>query len=368
MAGKRTYKAIEAVVLSLLLFVPNVFSDDTVPIPAVKSQLNSWFQANVKPHESRKATLDPALVTAEAGAKVIKVRQNGGGDFKTVTDAIKSIPNGNTNRVIVWIGGGTYTEKIMIDRTKPFITFYGDPNNMPTLVYAGTSAQYGTVDSATLIVESDYFTAVNIKFVNSSPRPDGKKSGEQALALRIGGDKASFFNCKLYGFQDTLCDDKGLHFFKDCYIEGTVDFIFGNGKSIYLNTETHVIPGKDGVAMITAQARHNANEDTGYSFVHCTVTGTGGYAFLGRAWMPYAKVVFAYTEMSDVVNPKGWSDNFNPEHDRTVYYGEYNCMGPGSNLNGRVGFAKKLKDADAKPFLSLAFIQGSKWLLPPPKL
>lgn len=52
--------------------------------------------------------------------------------------------------------------------------------------------------------------------------------------MRIGGEKAAFYNCKFYGFQDTLCDDKGLHFFKDCHIEGTVDFIFGNGKSIYL--------------------------------------------------------------------------------------------------------------------------------------
>jgi pectinesterase len=70
---------------------------------------------------------------------------------------------------------------------------------------------------------------------NSSPRPSGKLK-EQAVALRIGGDKAAFYNCRLIGFQDTLCDDKGRHFFKDCYIEGTVDFIFGSGKSLYLVT------------------------------------------------------------------------------------------------------------------------------------
>lgn len=58
--------------------------------------------------------------------------------------------------------------------------------------------------------------------------------GAQAAALRISGDKASFYNVKFHGYQDTLCDDKGKHLFKDCYIEGTVDFIFGSGKSIYL--------------------------------------------------------------------------------------------------------------------------------------
>jgi hypothetical protein len=64
--------------------------------------------------------------------------------------------------------------------------------------------------------------------------PDGKRQGAQAVALRISGDKAAFHNCRFIGFQDTLCDDRGRHFFKDCFIQGTVDFIFGNGKSLYL--------------------------------------------------------------------------------------------------------------------------------------
>jgi pectinesterase len=75
---------------------------------------------------------------------------------------------------------------------------------------------------------------VNLLLQNSSLRPDGKRKGAQAVALRISGDKATFYNCKIKGFQDTLCDDRGNHFFKDCYIEGTVDFIFGSGKSLYL--------------------------------------------------------------------------------------------------------------------------------------
>ncbi|KAI3458388.1 hypothetical protein Pfo_015051 [Paulownia fortunei] len=339
-----SYIAVEAVLVTILLFLPIVRSHDTELIPADNSQLNSWFNRNV-----------------------IKVRADGSGDFKTITDAIKSIPQGNKNRVIVSIGPGNYTEKIRVDRNKPFITLYGDPNNMPTLVYDGTAARYGTVDSATLIVESDYFSAVNLKVVNSAPRPDGKRKGAQAAALRIGGDSASFYNCKFYGFQDTVCDDKGRHFFKDCYIEGTVDFIFGSGKSLYLNSEIHVIPG-DPVAMITAQARTKPSEPNGYSFVHCNVTGTGGVAYLGRSWFPYARVVYAYSELSGVVNPQGWSNNNQPQTNRRVYFGEYNNKGPGSNLDKRVAFAKKLSDADVKPFISLAFVEGSKWLLPPAKV
>ncbi|KAL3645146.1 hypothetical protein CASFOL_010326 [Castilleja foliolosa] len=299
---------------------------------------------------------------AEVKATVIKVSASGGGDFKTISDAVKSIPAGNKKRVVISIAPGNYTEKVRVDRNKPFITFHGDPQNPPVLVYDGT------VDSATLIVESDFFSAVNLKIVNSAPRPDGVRKGAQAAALRISGNRASFYNCGFYGYQDTVCDDKGKHFFKDCYIEGTVDFIFGSGKSLYLNSEIHVIPG-DKMAMITAHARSNNEEDTGYVFVHCKVTGQGpGIAYLGRSWFPSPRVVFAFSELGDAVHPEGWSDNKQPSTDSTVYFGEYNNKGPGANWEKRAKFAKKLSAADVEPFISLAFVEGSKWLLPPAKV
>ncbi|KAK4433431.1 Pectinesterase 1 [Sesamum alatum] len=99
------------------------------------------------------------------------------------------------------------------------------------MVFDGTAAQYRTLESSTLIMESNYFSAVNVKFVNSAPRPDGERELAQAAAMKIAGEYASFYNCKFHRFQDTLCDDRGKHFFKDCYIEGTIDFIFGSGQS-----------------------------------------------------------------------------------------------------------------------------------------
>ena len=153
--------AILCVVISIAL-VPIAISDDNVPIPADKSQVSAWFTSNVKPYADRKGTLDPNLEAAETNVTVIKVSQNGGGDFKTVTEAINSIPMGNNKRIIVWIGGGEYNEKVKIERAKPFITLFGDPQNMPKLTYSGTAQKFGTVDSATLIVESDYFMACNI--------------------------------------------------------------------------------------------------------------------------------------------------------------------------------------------------------------
>ncbi|KAF3433215.1 hypothetical protein FNV43_RR24317 [Rhamnella rubrinervis] len=350
----------------LLAAASPVTADDNTPIPPTKAALQGWFQSNVKGLEARKATLDPELVAAETGnPRIIKVMKDGSGDFKTITDAISSIPSGNSKRVIVYIGGGVYHEKIRIERTKSFITLYGAPNNMPNLTFTGTAAKYGTVDSASLIVESNYFMAVNLIIANSSPRPDGKAAGAQAVALRISGDKAAFYNCKLIGFQDTLCDDRGNHFFKDCYIEGTVDFIFGSGTSLYVNTQLNVL-GDAGLTVITAQARESNSETTGYVFVHSQVTGTGTGSYLGRAWKTNPRVVFAYTTMTGVVHPEGWSVNFHPERSGTVYYGEYKCSGPGAAPAKRAKYVKQLSDAEARPFLTLGFIHGSKWLLPPP--
>jgi pectinesterase len=167
MSEKVTSIALHVALTTILLVASLVVSDDgTAPIvPADKSKLDSWFNSIVKPYTQRTDSLDPALVAAEKGASVIKVSKTGGGNFNTVSDAIKSIPSGNTKRVIVRIGPGVYDERIRIDRTKPFVTFYGSPANMPTLTSSGTAAKYGTDDSATVVVESNYFVAANIILV-----------------------------------------------------------------------------------------------------------------------------------------------------------------------------------------------------------
>ncbi|GAU48522.1 hypothetical protein TSUD_243000 [Trifolium subterraneum] len=356
------------VAIIVILFTANVvLSDDTIPIPADRAQLDKWFNTNVGPFEKRKATLDHALVTAEAHAEVIKVMQDGSGEFKTITDAINSIPSGNTKRVIIHIGAGNYHEKIKIESTKPFVTLYGTPESMPNITYGGTAKQYGTIESATLIVEGDYFVAANVIISNSAPRPDGKTGGAQAVALRASGDKSTFYNCQFFGFQDTICDDRHNHFFKDCLIQGTVDYIFGSGRSLYLKNELRSL-GATGPTVIVAQAKHSETDDTLYSFVHCDITGTGHDTFLARSWLGQSKVVFAYSTMTDVLNPKAWNNDLHPEYEKTVYFGEYKNTGPGANTKGRAPFTKQLTEAEVKPFITLGMIQASKWLLPPPKI
>jgi pectinesterase len=156
--------AIQCAITAILLVSTTVSSDDKSPIPADPSSLNKWFQDNVRPLANRKGTIDPALMAAEAKPRTIKVRKDGSGEFKTLKDAINSIPTGNKERVIVHIGPGEYIEKLKIERSKPFVTFLGSPSNKPTLSFDGTAKEYGTVYSATLEAEADYFVAANIIF------------------------------------------------------------------------------------------------------------------------------------------------------------------------------------------------------------
>ncbi|CAH9100793.1 unnamed protein product [Cuscuta epithymum] len=284
--------------LPLLLCPTKVFSDDNVPIPPTKDQVNNWFTANVHPLASRKH-LDPALAKAEANVSHIKVSSDGKGKFKTISDAINSVPAGNTQRVVISLAGGTYKERVKIERNKPFITLYGDPANRPTIVFDSTAAKDGTVYSATVYVLSDYFSAVNIDFVN---------------------------------------------------------------------TELHVIEG-DNMAIVTAHGRHTNDEDTAYSFAHCKVTGKGTGGLLGRGWKPFSKVIISYTEIGNCIKPEGWSGmRGNPTNGGTTFFGEYKNTGPGSNMKMRPKFVRRLTAPEVRPYLTLGFVEASKWLLPPTKV
>ncbi|XP_028804285.1 pectinesterase 1-like [Neltuma alba] len=182
MATKATSSsAIAAAVFMVAALITTVLSDDMLPVPGDKSQLTKWFNDNVKPLSSAQLEMNnnkglriinPKLAAAEKRVKVVKVKKDGSGDFKTVSDAIKAIPEGNRRRVIVYVGSGTYFEKIKIEKTKPFVTLFGDPKNFPNLTFDGTAQRFGTVDSASLIVESDYFVAANLVIsMHSAPIP-----------------------------------------------------------------------------------------------------------------------------------------------------------------------------------------------------
>ncbi|XP_075509751.1 putative pectinesterase 53 [Primulina tabacum] len=297
----------------------------------------------------------------------LTVDKNGAlGDFTCIQDAIDSLPIINLVRVVIKVHAGVYTEKVSIPATKSFISIEG-AGAEKTIIQWGDTAQtigpngmpLGTFGSATFAVNSPYFIAKNITVKNTAPVPPSGAVGKQAVAFRISADTASLVGCKFLGAQDTLYDHLGRHYYKDCYIEGSVDFIFGNGLSMFENCAVHAISGAIGA--VTAQARKSILDASGFSFVNCKVTGSGAL-YLGRAWGAFSRVVFAHTYMDNIIIPKGWYNWGDPSREMTVFYGQYKCSGAGANHAGRVSWSRELTDEEAKPFISLTFIDGSEWV------
>ncbi|CAI0461712.1 unnamed protein product [Linum tenue] len=232
--------------------------------------------------------------------------------FTTLHKAIDSIPVVNNCRVVISIGKGTFREKVEIPATMGYVTLKGAGAGKTIIEWGDTADRIGrdghplgTYGSATFAVNSPYFIARNITFKNTAPPPPSGALGKQAVALRISADTAAFIGCKFIGAQDTLYDHTGRHYFKHCYIEGSVDFVFGNGLSLYEKCHLHAVTNSFGA--LTAQKRGSLLEETGFSFVGCKVTGSGAL-YLGRAWGSFSRVVFAYTFMDKIITPPGWYD------------------------------------------------------------
>ncbi|XP_078430781.1 pectin lyase-like superfamily protein [Wolffia australiana] len=298
--------------------------------------------------------------------RVIVVAHGGGGDATTVQSAVDLVPHGNPSRIKIVILPGIYKEKVVVPKTKPFVSFLGNESSETVISWHARASDrdgrgefVGTLGSATVAVEADFFCARGITFENTAPGAYPGAAGMQAVALRVSGDKAMFFRCRVLGSQDTLFDHSGRHFFLDSHIQGSIDFIFGSATSLYQDCTLRSIGESFGA--VAASQRSSPGEGSGFSFVGCRLTGSGNL-YLGRAWGAYARVVYSHCVFDGVVNPQGWSDWGDPSRRRTAWFGEYACRGEGADQRRRVGWARSLTFEQARPFLGRGFIDGSRWL------
>jgi polygalacturonase len=302
----------------------------------------------------------------------VTVDADGSGDYKSIQEAINSLPaTGGTIR----ISRGTYREVLDID--KPGVRLLGesDDSSVTVIVFdksAGTAG--GTFKSATVNVTGDNFYAEGITFQNDfSQKNPAISQGAQAVALSVRGDRAVFRNVRILGAQDTLfaaakscASDTGpcipaRQYFENCYIEGHVDFIFGDSKAVFRNCEIHAIPHK--TVYLTAQSKRYPEQESGYVFDHCKVTAASGISelYLGRPWRPYSTVVWLSTELDAPIAPAAWSE-WHPGETHsleTAYYAEYQSSGPGANPSRRDPHAHQLTDHEAQNYFNAKFLSGN---------
>ncbi|XP_042047248.1 probable pectinesterase 29 [Salvia splendens] len=281
--------------------------------------------------------------------------------FSTVQAAIDSVPSNNNNWIVIDIKAGIYNEQVKIPTDKPFIHLKGE--------YGKTSIVWGAIDSifdsATFDSLADNILVTGINFVNSYNYPlrKGGNPAKIALAARIAGDKSALYDCSFSGFQDTLYDYDGRHYIKRCNITGGVDFIFGNGRSLYEDCTISVDPDSqlddNFVGYITAQGRENPNNNTGFVFKNCNVIGNAK-VYLGRAWRPYSRVIFYNSFLSDIILPQGW-DSWNNDVYKLTFV-EEQCRGLGSDKSSRVKWKKTLGQAELQYLTSISYIDNEGWL------
>ena len=271
------------------------------------------------------------------------VAQDGTGDFFTVQEAINAVPDFRKNvRTTILVRKGTYKEKIIIPESKINISLIGEDGAVLTNDdFANKKNVFGenmgTSGSSSCYIYAPDFYAENITFENSAG-PVG-----QAVACFVSADRAFFKNCRFLGYQDTLYT-YGKHsrqYYEDCYIEGTVDFIFGWSVAVF--NRCHIHSKRDGY--VTAPSTDQGKK-YGYVFYDCRLTADPDVAkvYLSRPWRPYAQAVFIRCELGKHILPKGWHNWGKKEAEKTVFYAEYDSRGEGANPKARAAFSRQLKN------------------------
>lgn len=273
---------------------------------------------------------------------------NGSGDFTRIQDAINAARSFPEKRITVFIKNGTYHEKIKIHAWNTKIALIGESREKTKITFDDhfkkiNVGRNSTFHTYTLLIEGDDCIIKNLTIENAS--------GEvgQSIALNVNANRVTVTNCSLLGNQDTLytSGEGSKNYFKNCYIEGTTDFIFGDATAYF---EDCILHSKSN-SFITA-ASTPANKEFGYVFKNCRLTAneTANKVYLGRPWRIYAKTVFIDCEMGKHIVPEGWHNWSKPEAEKTAFYAEYNCSGMGYTPKKRIAWSHQLSKKEAKKY------------------
>jgi pectinesterase len=329
------------------------------------------------------------LLTAVAHAADVHVRVSP--DVKTGIESTTEYPtiqmaldhhpfatpnsDGTPGHVFIEIAPGTYHERVIVTQNHTNVTLIGMGKSPEDVVISNSlnaKQAGGTFFTETVEINGAGFEADNVTFENTAGNTG------QAVAVANRADRSIFKHCRFLGHQDTLFADYGRQFYVDSYIEGGVDFIFGNATAVFQHVELHA----NGPGYLTAQSRTAPNQTTGYVIVDSKVTSSidhtaapdstnaslpgaksiasaKGTTGLGRPWRPYSRVIFINTALPADLDPAGWNNWKNAANEKTAYYAESGSTGPGANPSTRVPWSHQLSSAEITQYLPANFLAGS---------
>lgn len=273
------------------------------------------------------------------------VAKDGSGDFFTVQEAVNAVPDfRKEGRTMILVRPGVYKEKLIVPECKINVSLIGqDGAVISGDDYASKKNRFGenmsTSGSSSCYIYAPDFYAENITFENTAGRVG------QAVACFVSADRAVFRHCRFLGNQDTLYT-YGRHcrqYYDECYIEGTVDFIFGWSTAVFNRCTIRSV----GNGYVTAPST-DEGEAYGYVFFDCNLTASEGVdkVYLSRPWRPYGQAVFIRCRLGKHIVPEGWHNWGKKEAEKTVYYAEYESTGEGACPEQRASFSRQLENTD----------------------
>ena len=280
---------------------------------------------------------------AQERRDTLVVSRDGTGDFRTLQEAVESARAFMDYTVTIYVKNGVYKEKVIVPSWVENIDIIGEDRDKTIITYDDHANinKMGTFRTYTVKVEGSDITCKNLTIENNAAQLG------QAVALHTEGDRLKFINCRILGNQDTIYTGAKFTrlYFKDCYIDGTTDFIFGPSTALFENCMIH---SKRNSYVTAASTPKEAKY--GYIFKHCKLTAEPGVdkVYLGRPWRPYAYTLFIECELGKHIVPAGWHNWGKQSNEETARYMEYKNTGEGANVSERVAWSKQLTKKEAE--------------------
>ena len=294
---------------------------------------------------------------AQERQDTIVVSRDGTGNFRTLQEAIESARAFMDYTVTIYVKNGVYKEKVIVPSWVENIDIIGEDRDKTIITYDDHANinKMGTFRTYTVKVEGSDITFKNLTIENNAAQLG------QAVALHTEGDRLKFINCRILGNQDTIYTGAKFTrlYFKDCYIDGTTDFIFGPSTALF---EDCIIHSKRNSYVTAASTPKEAKY--GYVFKHCKLTAEPGVdkVYLGRPWRPYAYTLFIECELGKHIVPAGWHNWGKQSNEETARYMEYKNTGEGANASERVAWSKQLTKKEAEAVtVDAIFRTQSNW-------
>ena len=297
----------------------------------------------------------PSWYARWSGHKTLTVAADGSGDYRTVQAAFDACASGTT----VFIRPGVYREKLVLGAGKDHVIVIGDDAATTILTYddhpgmvAPNGDSINTRNSYSVRIDADDVVARDLTIRN-----DAGFTAGQAVGLEARGDRLAFGHCRIVGNQDILFlnSETSRQYYRDCYIEGTTDFIFGAATAWFEKCTIHSKKNSHVTAASTPQAHVY-----GFVFDSCTLTGDPSLdrVSLGRPWRPYACVIYLHCWLDHHILPDGWANWNKTDSYKTARYSEFDDQGPGANPAARVPWSHQLTAGEATK-ITLSNVMGN---------